>query len=149
MDQLFNYASNIFVEDYSSYIGIEPQKDMRLEIMSGLANLLKGSLSNSILGNHGGYEFEGQNITAKAVLFDELTQFYNVTVPIPASLQALGLTTDQVNISLPNATSGASPCMGLAACQVSLILLDEPVTSFLSNSKDAQLNSLVVDLGLY
>lgn len=40
---------------------------MKSNIMSGLKNLLKGSLSNSILGDKGGYSYQGYNMSAKAV----------------------------------------------------------------------------------
>jgi len=41
-------------------------------LMTGLKNVLKGSLSNMILGDAGGFSYQGLNIYAKAVKFDTL-----------------------------------------------------------------------------
>jgi hypothetical protein len=35
--------------------------------LQGLKNVLKGSLSNMILGDAGGFSYQGQNVYAKAV----------------------------------------------------------------------------------
>jgi hypothetical protein len=35
--------------------------------MQGLKNILKGSLKNQILGDQGGFSYQGQNIYVKAV----------------------------------------------------------------------------------
>jgi len=40
---------------------------MKVMFMTGLKNVLKGSLSNMILGDIGGFSYQGQNIYAKAV----------------------------------------------------------------------------------
>ena len=41
---------------------------MKTMIMQGLKNLLKGSLSNSILGDQGGgFNYQGKNVYVKAV----------------------------------------------------------------------------------
>jgi hypothetical protein len=49
---------------------LEPQLEMKVMFMQGLKNVLKGSLSNMILGDVGGFSYQGQNIFAKAVKFD-------------------------------------------------------------------------------
>jgi len=53
-----------------------------------------------------------------------------------------------VNITLPSATSASNPCKGMPACQVSVIILDTPITRFISNSKDSSLNSILVDMSI-
>jgi hypothetical protein len=40
---------------------------MKTNMMRGLKNILKGSLSAYILGDLGGFAYQGQNIHAKAV----------------------------------------------------------------------------------
>lgn len=40
---------------------------MKNNFMQGLKNVLKGSLSNFILGDNGGFSYQGQNMSAKAV----------------------------------------------------------------------------------
>lgn len=40
---------------------------MKQMFLTGLQNVLKGSLSNMILGDLGGFYYQGQNIYAKAV----------------------------------------------------------------------------------
>ena len=40
---------------------------MKVMFMQGLKNILKGSLSNQILGDIGGFSYQGQNIYVKAV----------------------------------------------------------------------------------
>jgi hypothetical protein len=46
---------------------LEQQQAMKVMFMQGLKNVLKGSLSNMILGDIGGFSYQGQNIYAKAV----------------------------------------------------------------------------------
>ena len=53
-----------------------------------------------------------------------------------------------VNITLPSSSSDTSPCKGKPACQASIIILDSPVNTFLSNQKDSKLMSIFVDLSL-
>ena len=43
------------------------QLKMKIMFMQGLKNILKGSLSNQILGDIGGFSYQGQNIYVKAV----------------------------------------------------------------------------------
>lgn len=40
---------------------------MKTNLMVGLKNVLKGTLTNQILGDIGGFSYQGQNIYAKAV----------------------------------------------------------------------------------
>jgi hypothetical protein len=40
---------------------------MKVMFLQGLKNVLKGSLSNMILGDVGGFSYQGQNVYAKAV----------------------------------------------------------------------------------
>ena len=51
-----------------------------------------------------------------------------------------------VNISLPSVNSTSNPCKGYEACQVSIIILDNPITRFISNSKDSSLKSMLVEI---
>jgi hypothetical protein len=53
-----------------------------------------------------------------------------------------------VNITLPSSSSDSNPCKGKQACQASIIILDSPVNTFLSNQKDSKLMSIFVDLSL-
>lgn len=53
-----------------------------------------------------------------------------------------------VNITLPGSNSVSNPCRGFPACQVSVIILDTPITSFISNSKDSELKSMLVELSI-
>ena len=46
---------------------IAEQLRMKIMFMQGLKNVLKGSLSNQILGDIGGFSYQGQNIYVKAV----------------------------------------------------------------------------------
>lgn len=46
---------------------IAEQLKMKIMFMQGLKNILKGSLSNQILGDIGGFSYQGQNIYVKAV----------------------------------------------------------------------------------
>ena len=46
---------------------IAEQLKMKIMFMQGLKNILKGSLSNQILGDTGGFSYQGQNIYVKAV----------------------------------------------------------------------------------
>lgn len=46
---------------------IEAQLAMKVMFLQGLKNVLKGSLSNMILGDAGGFSYQGQNVYAKAV----------------------------------------------------------------------------------
>jgi hypothetical protein len=46
---------------------IDQQLQMKVMFMQGLKNVLKGSLSNQILGDIGGFSYQGQNIYVKAV----------------------------------------------------------------------------------
>jgi hypothetical protein len=52
-----------------------------------------------------------------------------------------------VNISLPTSAK-SNPCKNVTACQVSVIILDQPITRFISNSKDSTLKSMLVDLSI-
>jgi len=47
--------------------------------MQGLKNILKGSLKNQILGDQGGFSYQGQNIYVKAVKckFSILTIYFS------------------------------------------------------------------------
>jgi hypothetical protein len=40
---------------------------MKVMFMQGLKNVLKGSLSNQILGDQGGFSYQGKNVYVKAV----------------------------------------------------------------------------------
>ena len=40
---------------------------MKVMFLQGHKNVLKGSLSNMILGDVGGFSYQGQNVYAKAV----------------------------------------------------------------------------------
>lgn len=51
-----------------------------------------------------------------------------------------------MNISLGQTAS--NPCKQFTACQVSIIILDQPITRFISNSKDSSLKSMLVDLSI-
>lgn len=54
---------------------------MKVMLMTGLKNVLKGSLSNMILGDAGGFSYQGLNIYAKAVkcklLFFKITALFS------------------------------------------------------------------------
>ena len=74
---LYNFANNLFQKDFTNVIGgrkfctftifIAEQLKMKIMFMQGLKNILKGSLSNQILGDIGGFSYQGQNIYVKAV----------------------------------------------------------------------------------
>ena len=83
--------------------------------MSGLKNVLKGGLSNYMLGNSGGFEFIGQNIYAKAIKFDTLEQKYKIKANLPLSLNN-SLSQNYVNISLPVSDPSSNPCTNTSAC---------------------------------
>eukprot|EP00347_Sterkiella_histriomuscorum_P003593 403363692 len=144
---LFNFGNNIFKRDFSAQIGQNAQKEMKTTLMKGLKNILKGSLSNQILGDMGGFSYTGQNIYAKAVKFDSLETNFMVTAYLPTSISGT-LSQNYVGIALPSATSSSNPCKGLDACQISVIILDQPVNTFISNSKESQLKSIFVDLSI-
>lgn len=40
---------------------------MKQNIMIGLKNVLKGALSNTILGDNGGFAYQGKNMYVKAL----------------------------------------------------------------------------------
>lgn len=40
----------------------------------------------------------------------------------------------------------SNPCNGFPACQVIIIILDAPITGFISNAKDSMLKSIFVDM---
>jgi hypothetical protein len=65
---------------------LEPQLEMKVMFMQGLKNVLKGSLSNMILGDVGGFSYQGQNIFAKAVKFDQLENQYLINSTLPKSV---------------------------------------------------------------
>lgn len=65
---------------------IDQQLQMKVMFMQGLKNILKGSLSNQILGDIGGFSYQGQNIYVKAVKFDQLESRYSVNASLPKSL---------------------------------------------------------------
>lgn len=121
---------------------------MKVMFLQGLKNVLKGSLSNMILGDRGGFSYQGQNVYAKAVKFDSLENQYKVVASLPKSIMKNLTFQNFVNITLPPPTSPSNPCRGLAACQVSIIIIDTPITRFISNSKDSNLKSLIVDLSI-
>jgi len=68
-ESLFNYANNLFNKDFSNSVGVGEanQLNMRNTIYTGMSNLLRGSQSNKVLGNNGGYSFQGLDLSAKAV----------------------------------------------------------------------------------
>lgn len=51
-----------------------------------------------------------------------------------------------VNMSLPGNGSLSNPCNGFPACQIIIIILDAPITNFISNAKDSILKSIFVDM---
>jgi hypothetical protein len=59
---------------------------MKVMFMKGLKNILKGSLSNQILGAVGGFSYQGQNIYVKAVKFDQLESSYKLNASLPVSM---------------------------------------------------------------
>jgi len=84
------------MKDFTNLIGgckysffnffLEPQLEMKVMFMQGLKNVLKGSLSNMILGDVGGFSYQGQNIFAKAVKFDQLENQYLINSTLPKSV---------------------------------------------------------------
>jgi hypothetical protein len=76
---------------------------MKVMFMQGLKNVLKGSLSNMILGDAGGL-----NIFAKAVKFDQLENQYMINSTLPKSVVKNFTTQNFVNISLPRTSN--NPC---------------------------------------
>jgi len=88
---------------------------MKNTMMTGLKNILKGSMANQILGDFGGFSYQGQNIYAKAVKFDSLEQNFTITAYLPLSLNGT-LSQNYIGIFLPNASSGSNPCVGYPAC---------------------------------
>lgn len=65
---LISLPSSADVRFNVSPMFLEAQNDMKTMIMQGLKNLLKGSLSNSILGDQGGgFNYQGQNVYVKAI----------------------------------------------------------------------------------
>ena len=119
---------------------------MKVMFMQGLKNVLKGSLSNMILGDVGGFSYQGQNIFAKAVKFDQLENMYSINSTLPKSVVKNFTTQNFVNVSLPKTAN--NPCKKFTACQVSIIILDTPITRFISNSKDSSLKSMLVDMSI-
>jgi len=97
---------------------------MKNTMMTGLKNILKGSMANQILGDFGGFSYQGQNIYAKAVkckkgcltlIVDSLEQNFTITAYLPLSLNGT-LSQNYIGIFLPNASSGSNPCVGYPAC---------------------------------
>ena len=81
---------------------------MKVMFMQGLKNVLKGSLSNMILGDAGGFSYQGQNIFANAVKFDQLENQYMINSTLPKSVVKNFTTLSFVNISLPRTSN--NPC---------------------------------------
>jgi hypothetical protein len=80
-------------------------------------------------------------------IVDTLENSFLVNASLPKSIMG-NFSQNFVNITLPAATSASNPCRGYPACQVSVIILDQPITRFISNSKDSSLKSMLVEISI-
>jgi hypothetical protein len=141
---LCQFADNILSTNFTEHVSAVDIQESKLGIYQGLSYVMKGSIHNQIIGNTGGFTFLGDYLTIKSILFDSLINQYELQVPLPSSLTGT-LSSDIVDIKFPNATSGANICEG-ESCQLTVIIIESPVRSFISGSKEAKLNSILVDI---
>lgn len=90
------------------------------------------------------------NVTIPILNFfivDSMEILYKVNASLPKSVSGK-LSQNFVNISLPMGNSTSNPCLGKSACQISLIILDQPVNTFISNSKESTLKSILIDMSI-
>lgn len=81
------------------------------------------------------------------LIVDTLETRYRVNATLPKSIMGK-YSQNFVNITLPGSTSASNPCKGYPACQVSVIILDTPITNFISNSKNSELKSMLVEVSI-
>ncbi len=120
-DNIFEYANNIFKYNLNTILGEQQANQMKSDISVGLSYVLKGSLTNSIMGNDGGYSFVGQNMAAKTIKFDNLETSYTISVPLSQNLTAT-FGTSNMTVQLP--TDAANPCLNVEACQITTVVFD-------------------------